>query len=118
MLGLQPTIGDNLIMPSFIAIIVGGLGSLPGTLAGRLADRRRLRRHQRVLPLGERGGDLRDDGRGADRPAARPARRGRPLLMTALDKRAADVLIWLLLLTRALLAAADRRLYRAREPRR
>ena len=36
MLGLQPTIGDNLIMPSFIAIIVGGLGSLPGTLAGGL----------------------------------------------------------------------------------
>ncbi len=34
MLGLQPTIGDNHIMPSFIAIIVGGLGSLPGTLAG------------------------------------------------------------------------------------
>jgi branched-chain amino acid transport system permease protein len=34
MLGLQPTIGDNLIMPSFIAIIVGGLGSLPGTLVG------------------------------------------------------------------------------------
>jgi len=36
MLGLQPTVGDNLIMPSFIAIIVGGLGSLPGTLAGGL----------------------------------------------------------------------------------
>src|ERR1700726_1608919 len=36
MLGLQPTIGDNLIMPSFIAIIVGGLGSLPGTLLGGL----------------------------------------------------------------------------------
>jgi len=36
MLGLEPTIGDNLIMPSFIAIIVGGLGSLPGTLAGGL----------------------------------------------------------------------------------
>jgi len=35
-LGLQPTIGDNLIMPSFIAIIVGGLGSLPGTLLGGL----------------------------------------------------------------------------------
>jgi len=34
MLGLQPTIGDSLIMPSFISIIVGGLGSLPGTLAG------------------------------------------------------------------------------------
>jgi branched-chain amino acid transport system permease protein len=36
MLGLQPTVGDNLIMPSFIAIIVGGLGSLPGTLIGGL----------------------------------------------------------------------------------
>ncbi|HLH98864.1 MAG TPA: branched-chain amino acid ABC transporter permease [Xanthobacteraceae bacterium] len=36
MLGLSPTIGDTLIMPSFVAIIVGGLGSLPGTLAGGL----------------------------------------------------------------------------------
>ena len=36
MLGLQPTIGTSLIMPSFVAIIVGGLGSLPGTLAGGL----------------------------------------------------------------------------------
>ncbi len=36
LLGLSPTIGDQLIMPSFVAIIVGGLGSLPGTLAGGL----------------------------------------------------------------------------------
>lgn len=36
MLGLQPTIGSELIMPSFVAIIVGGLGSLPGTLVGGL----------------------------------------------------------------------------------
>jgi branched-chain amino acid transport system permease protein len=36
MLGLTPTIGDSLIMPSFITIIVGGLGSLPGTLLGGL----------------------------------------------------------------------------------
>src|SRR5579863_954318 len=36
MLGLQPTIGTDLIMPSFVAIIVGGLGSLPGTLVGGL----------------------------------------------------------------------------------
>jgi branched-chain amino acid transport system permease protein len=35
-LGLQPTIGASLIMPSFVAIIVGGLGSLPGTLLGGL----------------------------------------------------------------------------------
>jgi branched-chain amino acid transport system permease protein len=36
MLGLQPTIGSQLIMPSFVAIIIGGLGSLPGTLIGGL----------------------------------------------------------------------------------
>jgi branched-chain amino acid transport system permease protein len=36
LLGLQPTIGDALIMPSFVAIIVGGLGSLFGTLLGGL----------------------------------------------------------------------------------
>jgi branched-chain amino acid transport system permease protein len=36
MLGLQPTIGSTLIMPSFVAIIIGGLGSLPGTLLGGL----------------------------------------------------------------------------------
>ena len=36
MLGLQPTIGEDLIMPSFVAIIIGGLGSLLGTLLGGL----------------------------------------------------------------------------------
>jgi branched-chain amino acid transport system permease protein len=35
-LGLQPTMGGDLIMPSFVAIIIGGLGSLPGTLVGAL----------------------------------------------------------------------------------
>ncbi len=36
LLGLSPTIGASLIMPSFVAIIVGGLGSLFGTLLGGL----------------------------------------------------------------------------------
>jgi branched-chain amino acid transport system permease protein len=35
-LGLEPTMGSGLLMPSFIAIIVGGVGSLPGTLLGGL----------------------------------------------------------------------------------
>lgn len=34
--GLNPNMGDDLIMPSFIAIIVGGVGSLTGTLLGGL----------------------------------------------------------------------------------
>jgi branched-chain amino acid transport system permease protein len=35
-LGLEPTMGANVLMPSFIAIIVGGVGSLTGTLLGGL----------------------------------------------------------------------------------
>src|SRR5580704_16151658 len=35
-LGLDPTMGTGLLMPSFIAIIVGGIGSLAGTMAGGL----------------------------------------------------------------------------------
>jgi branched-chain amino acid transport system permease protein len=35
-LGLNPNMGDDLLMPSFIAIIVGGVGSLTGTLIGGL----------------------------------------------------------------------------------
>lgn len=36
MLGLTPSMGANLIMPSFVAVIVGGVGSLVGTLFGGL----------------------------------------------------------------------------------
>ncbi|AOV15834.1 inner-membrane translocator [Acidihalobacter aeolianus] len=34
--GLSPQMGDSLIMPSFVAIIVGGVGSLLGSLLGGL----------------------------------------------------------------------------------
>jgi branched-chain amino acid transport system permease protein len=35
-LGLDPTMGQNLLLPAFVAIIVGGLGSLPGAILGGL----------------------------------------------------------------------------------
>ncbi|HEX3348027.1 MAG TPA: branched-chain amino acid ABC transporter permease [Acetobacteraceae bacterium] len=35
-LGLDPTMGQGLILPAFVAIIVGGLGSLPGAILGGL----------------------------------------------------------------------------------
>ncbi len=35
-IGLNPNMGDNLLLPSFVAIIVGGMGSLVGTLLGGL----------------------------------------------------------------------------------
>jgi len=35
-IGINPNMGDDLVLPSFIAIIVGGIGSLTGTLVGGL----------------------------------------------------------------------------------
>jgi len=35
-LGLIPTMGESVIMPSFVAIIVGGVGSLVGSVLGGL----------------------------------------------------------------------------------
>lgn len=35
-IGLNPNMGDDLLMPAFIAIIVGGVGSMTGTLLGGL----------------------------------------------------------------------------------
>src|SRR5579875_1902492 len=35
-IGLNPNLGDDLLMPAFIAIIVGGVGSMTGTLLGGL----------------------------------------------------------------------------------
>ncbi len=35
-LGLTPPMGDSLLMPSFVAVIVGGVGSLPGAVLGGL----------------------------------------------------------------------------------
>jgi branched-chain amino acid transport system permease protein len=36
LLGLSPTMGNNLLMPAFIAVVIGGLGSLTGSIAGGL----------------------------------------------------------------------------------
>lgn len=35
-LGLTPTMGDSLLLPSFVAIVVGGVGSLLGSMLGGL----------------------------------------------------------------------------------
>lgn len=35
-IGLNPNMGDSLLLPAFVAIIVGGMGSLVGTLLGGL----------------------------------------------------------------------------------
>ena len=75
--------GDDLIMPSFIAIIVGGVGSLTGTLLGGLLIGV-ASALTAVVPAGrERGGDLRHHGGRAADPPARLARRRRHADMSA-----------------------------------
>ena len=76
-LGLEPTMGDGLLMPSFIAIIVGGVGSLTGTLLGGLLIGVASGLTAVFLPAGQRSDHLRDDGGRAAGPPARPARRRR-----------------------------------------
>ena len=76
-IGLNPNMGDDLIMPSFIAIIVGGVGSLTGTLLGGLLIGVAAALTTVVYPAGGRGGDLRHHGARPADPPARTARRGR-----------------------------------------
>jgi branched-chain amino acid transport system permease protein len=36
LLGLSPTMGNALLMPAFITVVIGGMGSLAGSLVGGL----------------------------------------------------------------------------------
>jgi hypothetical protein len=118
MLGLQPTIGTGLIMPSFIAIIVGGIGSLPGTLLGGLLIGVASGVTTVFFPSASEAVIYVMMAAVLIVAAARVVRRGRALLMdSASDKRVADAAVWAALLLGALLAARCRRLYRARQPR-
>ena len=99
-LGLEPTMGTGLLMPSFIAIIIGGVGSLTGNLDRRAADRRGLRRDGGVRAGRQRGGHVRADGDHPARAPARPVGRRRHDDVTgALSTRKLAVLlaIWALL---------------------
>ena len=99
-IGLNPNMGDDLLMPSFIAIIVGGVGSLTGTLLGGLLIGVAAALTTVVYPAGERGGDLRHHGDRPADPAARPAGRGRNADMSiatavAAERRGASQRPWL-----------------------
>ena len=81
MLGLQPTIGSDLIMPSFVAIIIGGLGSLPGTLLGGLLIGVASGVTSVFFPSASEAVIYVMMGACSAGAAARPVRRGRALLM-------------------------------------
>ena len=81
----------SLIMPSFVAIIVGGLGSLPGTLLGGLLIGVASGVTTVFFPSATEAVIYVMMAARAAGPPARPARRGGPVLMTRddLQKRAA-----------------------------
>ena len=129
-IGLNPNMGDDLLMPSFIAIIVGGVGSLTGTLLGGLLIGVAAALTTVVWPSRQRGGDLRHHGRRADHAPARTDGRGRdadmssattatPCRPNAAARSALDATARHLggAADRAALAAVARRLHRARRPR-
>ena len=58
-IGLNPNMGDDLLLPAFIAIIVGGVGSLTGTLLGGLVIGVASAVTTDLVAGGQRGGDLR-----------------------------------------------------------
>ena len=93
-IGLNPNMGDDLLMPSFIAIIVGGVGSLTGTLVGGLLIGVAAALTTDRLAGRQRGGDLRHHGRRAGAAAARTDGRRRDVDMsattTAAPRHAAD----------------------------
>jgi len=95
-LGLEPTMGTGLLMPSFIAIIVGGIGSLPGTLVGGLLIGVASGLTAVFLPAASEAGDLRHDGGGPAVATARTIRRRRNDELNAEQSRKAIVLaaIW------------------------
>ena len=92
-------------MPSFIAIIVGGVGSLTGTLLGGLLIGVASALTTIVWPAGKRGGDLRHHGGGAADPPTRPDGRGRHA-----DMNSATVLGAAVAACRTALAAGHRHL--------
>ena len=118
LLGLSPTIGASLIMPSFVAIIVGGLGSLLGTLLGGLligvasglaavffpsATEAVIYVMMGLVLLVRPRGLLGEEGRAA---------------LSAARARAFDVAVCRRASVHAVLDGGDRRLYRARDPHR
>ena len=82
-IGLNPNMGDDLLMPAFIAIIVGGVGSLTGTLLGGLLIGVASALTTVFLPERQRSGDLRHHGAGPADPAARSVGRGRDADMSS-----------------------------------
>ena len=125
LLGLSPTIGASLLMPSFVAIIVGGLGSLLGTLLGGLLIGVASGLAAVYFPSATEAVDLRDDGTCAAGPPPRPPRRrGEAALrsgertLNGLRSHALDVTVGALLLFMPFWLASDRRLYGTRHPNR
>ena len=99
LLGLTPTIGANADHAELCRDHRRRTGKPGRDVAGRPPDRRRVRRHRGLFPVGDRSGDLCDDGAGAAHTPARAARRGRESALNAARQRWLDVVVWAALIT-------------------
>ena len=106
---ITPAMATNAIMPAFVVVAIGGLGSFAGAVIAGPAGRRRDRADHPVLPAGLRRGDVSVHGADAAAATARPAGRavGALRMINALRH---PVLLVVAVLRRADRAvAADRR---------
>ena len=71
---VNPNMGADIIIVVFAVVVIGGMGSILGSVDHRLRPRAGGRVDQGVLPGGVGHGDLRDHGAGASGEACRPVR--------------------------------------------
>ena len=106
---IEPNVAVNFIVLMFVAVVLGGLGSIPGAFVGGIVDRPRPVAHAAgpAAPAPERGRLRRVPGRPL-RPAAGPLRPPRPHRLTVAPRSRA----WLAIA--AVVAGGPRALLRAR----
>jgi hypothetical protein len=74
---VSPLMGSNLIIVVFAVVVIGGMGSILGSVVTGLGARHHRGHDQGVLARGQRHGGVHDHGGGADDPAGRPVREGK-----------------------------------------
>ena len=72
--GIRPHMGVDAVVPAFLVIVLGGVGSFWGAVIGRAAGRHGGRPHRRLRVGMVAALDVPPAGRGRDLPRARPVR--------------------------------------------
>jgi hypothetical protein len=73
---ISPLMGSNLIIVVFAVVVIGGMGSILGSVSPASAWHHRGH-DQGILARGQRHGGVHDHGGGAHDPSGRPVREGK-----------------------------------------